>query len=182
MNALIYAAANDTRGEVLVNNKGEPAITAYHACCGGITAHASVEWNRDLPYLMPVNDPFCNESTHRNWTQTIPLNEWTAYLEKTGFYAPTDNLYKLKDAGRQKYLDEENERLPLTGIRKDLKLRSSYFHITRDNGEVTFHGHGYGHGLGMCQEGAMQMAKLGYCYVDILMFYYNNVKRAFLKP
>jgi stage II sporulation protein D len=36
-------------------------------------------------------------------------------------------------------------------------------------------GKGYGHGVGLSQEGAIKMVKLGYSYIDILRFYYNNV-------
>jgi len=38
--------------------------------------------------------------------------------------------------------------------------------------EVILYGKGFGHGVGLCQEGAMQMAKKGYSYDQILRFYY----------
>ncbi len=41
---------------------------------------------------------------------------------------------------------------------------------------VTFHGKGYGHGLGMSQRGAIQMAKDDYDYKEILEFYYPNTE------
>ncbi len=178
MNVQIIASTLATKDEILTDLNGKPAITAYHACCGGITASASVEWNRDLPYLAPVKDPFCNGSRHRSWIKTISLKEWTTYLEKTDYYTSSDNLYQLSDPGRQKYLDEKNKRLPITEIRKDFQLKSSYLHVTPEGDQIAFHGHGYGHGLGLCQEGAMEMARVGYTYVDILMFYYRNVKIA----
>ncbi len=178
MNDQIYTSTSDTRNEILVDRTGKPVITAYHACCGGITASASVEWNRALPQLMPVIDPFCSESKHRNWTKTILLKEWTAYLGKTGYGIVSDNLYKLSDPGRQKYLDDKNKRLPLAEIRKDFQLKSSYFYVTAEGEQIAFHGHGYGHGLGLCQEGGMEMARMGYTYVDILMFYYTGLRMA----
>ena len=178
MNAQIYASTRDTKDVILVDRNGEPIITAFHANCGGITASASVEWNRELPYLMPVNDLFCNESRYHNWTKSISAAEWNGYLEKTGYFAENVSLNGSTDSGRQKYLDSENKRLPLTEIRKDLKLRSSYFYVTQGTDSVTFHGHGYGHGLGLCQEGAMEMAKVGYTYLDILMFYYTRLSIA----
>ena len=36
-------------------------------------------------------------------------------------------------------------------------------------------GKGFGHGVGLCQEGAMRMAKTGYSYIQILHFYYKDV-------
>jgi stage II sporulation protein D len=182
MNRQIYASVLATKDEILTDLNGKPAIAAYHACCGGITASASVEWNRNLPYLVPVKDPFCSGSKHHSWTKTIPLKEWITYLEKSDYYTSSDNLYKFNDSGRHKYLDEKNKRLPLAEIRKAFQLKSSYFYVTAESDQITFHGHGYGHGLGLCQEGGMEMARVGYTYVDILMFYYRNVKIAISKP
>jgi stage II sporulation protein D len=36
-------------------------------------------------------------------------------------------------------------------------------------------GRGYGHGVGLSQEGAMNMSRQGYSYADIIKFYYTNV-------
>jgi stage II sporulation protein D len=38
--------------------------------------------------------------------------------------------------------------------------------------EVMLYGKGFGHGVGLCQEGAMQMAKKGYSFDQILQYYY----------
>jgi len=43
-------------------------------------------------------------------------------------------------------------------------------------GQITFNGHGWGHGVGMSQWGAYQMAKEGKSYKDILTFYYTGVE------
>lgn len=42
--------------------------------------------------------------------------------------------------------------------------------------QVTFYGDGYGHGVGMAQDGAIAMAKMGMTYMDILTFYYTGVE------
>jgi stage II sporulation protein D len=41
---------------------------------------------------------------------------------------------------------------------------------------VIIHGKGYGHGVGLCQEGAMVMAAKGYTYSQIIDFYYTGVR------
>ena len=41
-------------------------------------------------------------------------------------------------------------------------------------GQLRISGAGYGHGVGMCQEGAKALAKLGRGYRDILAFYYRS--------
>jgi stage II sporulation protein D len=124
---------------------------------------------------VPVTDPFCYRSVHRNWSKDIPTATWNNYLAKKGYTGESAKLCTGTESGRQKYLCEENNKLLLTDIREDMKLKSSYFHLEPGNGTVVIRGHGYGHGLGMCQEGAMEMARVGYTYVDILMFYFRNL-------
>ena len=57
-------------------------------------------------------------------------------------------------------------------------LKSSYFSlgVVRDGqgeiSEVILHGRGFGHGVGMCQWGALRMAELGFTYEEILRHYY----------
>jgi stage II sporulation protein D len=47
--------------------------------------------------------------------------------------------------------------------------------VTRDGDSIIFKGRGYGHGVGLCQEGAMVMASRGFKYSDIIKFYYSGV-------
>jgi SpoIID/LytB domain protein len=51
-------------------------------------------------------------------------------------------------------------------------LRSSLFVVEVKDGAATFHGAGYGHGVGMCQTGAIGMAESGKSYREILRHYY----------
>jgi stage II sporulation protein D len=41
---------------------------------------------------------------------------------------------------------------------------------------VIFNGRGYGHGVGLSQEGAIEMAKEGKTFTEILDYYYPNTK------
>ena len=53
--------------------------------------------------------------------------------------------------------------------------KSTYFSIF-DNGEtLTFKGKGFGHGVGLSQEGAMRMIEIGYDFLEVLRFYYTDV-------
>ena len=66
-------------------------------------------------------------------------------------------------------------------------LRSSLFRITTVRGdedsirEIIIKGQGSGHGVGMCQWGALGMSKLGYSYLQILSHYYpgTEVKKVY---
>lgn len=175
MNRQIYEAVLKTRNELLVNQAGEPVVTAYHANCGGITGNSAIEWNRELPYLVPVKDPFCDRSAHLNWSKVMTENEWKTYLEKKS-PGGCDGVFSDGNTGRQKYLDRVSKKILIKNVREDLGLKSSFFWVEEGDENVIIHGHGYGHGLGLCQEGAMEMARMGYTYVDILMFYFRNLK------
>lgn len=175
MNRLIYDAVSQTADKILVDETGNPIMTAYHANCGGLTCSASMAWNKDLPYLTSEHDPFCERSSQRNWTKSIPLADWNKYLSQKGVSPGTENFPATMGSARQKYLFPENQKVSLTLLRDDLKLKSSFFSIEESDGSVILHGHGYGHGVGLCQDGAIEMARVGYTFIDILMFYFQGV-------
>jgi stage II sporulation protein D len=77
--------------------------------------------------------------------------------------------------GRSIYFVEKDLKIPLKIIRADFQLKSTYFSVEQKGEMVVFSGKGYGHGVGLCQEGAMRMAKLNYSYKDILKYYYKDV-------
>ena len=58
---------------------------------------------------------------------------------------------------------------------KKLNLKSSYLDVNVLNNNVIIKTNGYGHGVGMSQFGANEMAKLGYNHEEILKYYYQNV-------
>lgn len=66
----------------------------------------------------------------------------------------------------------------MTGInvRHMLGLRSCDFDYIINDNSVTFITRGYGHGVGMSQYGANQMAKEGSSYKEILNHYYVNTE------
>ena len=175
-NMEIYDATLATENKVLTGPDDQPATTAYHACCGGVTSSAAIAWNENLPYLFPVNDPFCLESDNAHWSKVIPMSEWSQYLLKRGVISPLlpDNL--TAEPARLKYFVFGDRRILLSDIREDLQLKSAFLTLSQQGNNIIIEGRGYGHGVGLCQEGAMQMARLGYVYVDILMFYFRDLK------
>ena len=79
-----------------------------------------------------------------------------------------------KQIHRKKYFTFFDEKIKLTKIRYFFKLRSTFFEIISKNNVLHFQGRGYGHGVGLCQEGAMEMAKQKYNYQKIINFYYQD--------
>lgn len=57
-------------------------------------------------------------------------------------------------------------------------LKSLKFEVTECDTGVQIAGHGYGHGVGLCQFGANGMGRQGYPYAEIIQHYYTGVNIA----
>jgi stage II sporulation protein D len=112
------------------------------------------------------------------WEYKILQTNWLDYLSSRFNYNITDPAKKnyaltFKQDTRQVYFADS---IPLTIIRQDLGLKSTWFSIVdQQGGYLIFKGKGYGHGVGLSQQGAIRMAQLGYSYMDIIKFYYKDV-------
>jgi stage II sporulation protein D len=174
----ILIAAMQTHDLVLVDNANQLALSVYHSNSGGETMSASQLWGKNLPYLPQKKDSFSIGQRNYTWEKRINKQEWLTYLKKNYNY-PIDNPDKAKlvlsfsQPSRKTYLVEN---IPLKKIREDWKLRSTFFDIIEEDETVLFKGKGFGHGVGFSQEGAIQMAKMGFTFEEILQFYYPDTK------
>lgn len=67
----VEQAVNQTRGMVLAY-EGQICDARFSKCCGGITEEYRYCWeDNDKPYLVAVNDPFCNTSDKQILTQVL---------------------------------------------------------------------------------------------------------------
>lgn len=57
-------------------------------------------------------------------------------------------------------------------------LPSAFFQIEKQNGNYVINGGGFGHGIGMSQNGANEMAKCGKTYIEILQLFYQGIEVA----
>ena len=64
----------------------------------------------------------------------------------------------------------------MSEIREDWNFSLEFFNIRWSGGDIHLEGMGYGHGVGLSQEGAMQIARKGYHYTEILNYYYHNIR------
>jgi stage II sporulation protein D len=94
--------------------------------------------------------------------------------------------YRLGNSGRAVQIQVTGSRssVVLNGykVRNALSLRDTLFSIEREynpDGSVStfsFHGRGWGHGVGLCQVGAFGMARAGRGYEEIIKTYYQGVQ------
>lgn len=176
----VLLAVEETAGLVVVDKSLTLITAAFHSNCGGQTASSGDVWAVSLPYLRSVKDTFCINMPNARWQRKIAKDDWLNYLSLKHKYPVDDsvacyNALNMTQDTRGAYYVYGNIRIPYKTIRSDWGLRSAYFSIEEGKDSIIINGRGYGHGVGLCQEGAIRMAKLGYSYVDILQFYYKDV-------
>ncbi|MCQ2959335.1 MAG: SpoIID/LytB domain-containing protein [Bacteroidales bacterium] len=173
----IVEATKATKGLVLVDEKQNLIEATFYANSGGESCNSEYVWNKQISYLRGKEDPFSIGQPGYEWEKTISRKEWETYLQGKGVDVSDSTDFSFDQFNRKKYLSSEtaDSLLLLTTIRTDWKLKSTFFCIDSREDEVVIYGKGFGHGVGMSQEGAMEMARQGYSYRDILQFYYTNV-------
>lgn len=177
----IAKSVYDTKNLVVVDENLNLIVAAFHSNSGGQTANSEDVWGSKTSYLRSIIDTFSTVMPHANWSRKMLTEDWLTYLKLKHNY-PVDDAEALdialnfKQPERKSYLVASAVKVPLRHVRQDLQLRSTFFSIKPlSSDSILFEGKGYGHGLGMCQEGAMNMSKLGYTYDQILHFYYQNI-------
>lgn len=177
-NPAILKAAEETLGYVVVDSTNKPIIGAFHANCGGQTAASEGVWLRPHPYLVSVTDTHCRNQPGSQWEVRIPIGEWRSFLDSKGFVTTqlSDAQLEVASRDREYYYVVDNQRIRKTEIRSHFRLRSAFFNVEVASGNIRLRGRGYGHGVGMCQEGAMQMARRGDDYSTILSHYFSGVR------
>ncbi|MFZ5554926.1 MAG: SpoIID/LytB domain-containing protein [Bacteroidota bacterium] len=179
-NMTIHEAAMLTHGTVIVDDSLKLISATFHSNCGGQTASSEQVWGKALPYLRSVKDPYCVSQTNAYWSKEISKTQWLAYLKKNNFPVSDssciENCTNFSQNYRMSHLSSCDRSLHLKNIRTDFKLKSAYFSVQPVN-ETTLviKGRGFGHGVGLCQEGAMKMAKLGFDHKTILEHYFTGI-------
>ncbi len=175
-------AVQRTQGDILVfDGKILPAY--YHATCGGRTEDVQEVWKHNLYPLKGVRCVFCSHSPHYFWKKNIQLQEIQEKLNQHGHKIGLIKSIEIREhtsSGRVKTLEivgRKGEKLTLSG--KDFReimgpnvLRSNDYRVFMKGYYCDFIGKGWGHGVGMCQWGAMGMARQQYSYDAILTYYY----------
>ena len=204
MNNRAVEAVQATLGEVLTYGD-EICDCRFHKCCGGKTEVFETCWeDKHVPYLESVDCPYCapdylkdktelrkslndydlETADYHDWQVTYSAAELRQIIkDKSGIdfgditaliplkRGKSGRIYELEIVGtlRRQVIGKE-----LT-IRRWLSpscLKSSWFDIKN----LTLIGHGWGHGVGLCQIGAATMAIEGYSYRDILAHYYPGTQ------
>ena len=180
-NTRVEQAVSDTDGQVVLYN-GRPILAVFHSSSAGRTAAAGDVWSGDLPYLVSVDSPE-GEETVPNYYSTVTFTAAEA-KEKLLAAHPELKLSGTPDrwfgaaaengSGRVETVSVGGTDIEGTELRRIFGLRSACFSVAADSESVTFRVTGYGHGVGMSQYGANQLAREGKTWQEILEWYYTG--------
>ena len=176
--SLVMNAVNHTKGMVIAASDSVLIISAFHSNCGGETSPSEYVWVTPQLYLKRVVDPFCKGSRNALWEKKISLSEWTNFLKENGYHDTFIDpaVFNFTQTFRVPDYVAGSFSIPLRTLRTGLDLKSTYFSVYAGKDSLLLKGRGYGHGVGLCQEGAMVMALKGFKYEEIINFYYFGVK------
>jgi stage II sporulation protein D len=175
--SMINRAVRETGGQVILAEDKTLIISAFHSNCGGETSPPQDVWLTSQPYLKKVADPYCLSSRNASWKKSLAIKDWISLMERSGYAGETNNpaVFNFSQRTRQPNYKIGSFSLPLNTIRTELNLRSTFFSVIAEGDSIILKGRGYGHGVGLCQEGAMTMAVEGRTCMQIINFYYSNV-------
>ncbi len=203
--ALADQAIEETRGVIITYN-GQPATVYYHSTCGGRLESAVNVWpGSPIAYMEggvdAVSDIYsCSVSPYFRWLQFRSFGELNSLFELQYQRGMLKNsvedtleinldlqVVRRNSTGRVSELQiiYADTTVTLSGyqIRHFFKdkngesLPSNLFYLTQpDDSTLTIHGGGFGHGVGMCQFGALHMARLGFMHYHIINKYFPGTK------
>ncbi len=190
----ISEAVEATRGEILRDTGGNVADSYFSASCGGATANLGTLWGGSAPpYLRGVRDEYCTNEPHHSWTDILPQSQLLKALQsdaRTNVGGQLNNVTVVRrdQSDRAELIALEGDRrVTISGWEFKIivgralgwnLLKSSRFDIVRAGSNFVFRGKGFGHGLGLCQEGAHVMASRGAGYREILAKYFPTTRIA----
>ncbi len=176
----IRTAVRATQEDVLVDGKNNAVSTYFSANCGGEVCDASMVWNTSISHVVPFLDTFCVHTVQARWTARIPQTTFRSFLVKQYGYPIYDSImaaqiFTFEQEHRKSFYIHPCLGIPLRDLRAEFKLKSTFFSAHPEGNDVVLVGRGFGHGVGLCQEGAMNMAKNGFTYKQIAEFYFDGV-------
>lgn len=186
-------AVAQTRGQVLGYRGAMVKDPLYHSTCGGRTEdNDRVFRGGPVPYLRSSECGYCTASHRYRWQARLGWKELASALGKAGAPLGSLTVVSAGASGHVTLLGVEGPGLSLEvrgdQLRSLLKvhledggpvpLPSTRFEVeqSEEPGFFTLVGRGWGHGVGMCQWGAIGMARAGFGYQEILARYFQGAQ------
>jgi len=179
-----------TSGIVMLYD-GAPIKALFHAASPSATVSSEAVWGGKVDYLVSVPSVETAANTKDYISDYhFTKDEFLMLLTKAGYKSVTKYASKplsefvsqpvRNGAATVDYIMIGAEKITGNKFRSALSLRSADFTIGVDGNTVNITTQGYGHGVGMSQNGANILAKKGYNFYDILKYYYTGIYFGFV--
>lgn len=167
---------------IVLTYEGMPVNAVFHSISPGDTECALDVWGADIPYLVSVESRQDTSAPDYTTSRSFTDTEFAETLTKanpsanfsgdaSGWLGPAEYT----SANGVKQITLGGEAFKGTELRELFGLRSQSFTLSYENGSFIFNVKGYGHGVGMSQYGANELAKEGKSFEEILKWYYTGV-------
>ncbi|MGN1348180.1 MAG: stage II sporulation protein D [Acutalibacteraceae bacterium] len=174
----IEEAVSEVEGQ-FITYEGKIIKPAYHAMSSGRTNSALDVWGKDIPYLQSVASDGDRLSPKFVSTYDFTESEMIKILSS----CTDEKISEIKIGDAVKNSGGYVKSIEISGIsfsgetlRNAFSLRSGAFTLSQEGEIFTFTCEGYGHGVGMSQNGAQYMAKNGSTYEEIIKHYYTGAE------
>ena len=169
------AAVNATLGQVMTY-QGKPILAVFHSASGGHTENVEDIWTDRVPYLRGVPDYDLGTPGYE-WSKVVSFSDLGKSLKIANVRSVAiDKTTQFGSVLSLKVTGDTEQSIAGKNVRTALKLRSLRFTVTPTPTGFIFNGRGFGHGLGMSQWGAYNLAGRGTKYSNILSHYYQGVE------
>lgn len=184
------AAAFATRGRI-ITFANRPIQALFHSNCGGHTSAAESVWGGSEPYLRPRSDRYCRRLPGTTWTFSQTAGRLRTALTRQAETRIEGALRDVRvierdEAGRAVSVELVGDRVvrvrgaafrwALLQAFGAASLKSTRFDVVRTTDGFAFRGEGNGHGVGLCQLGAIERARSGQSVETIIGHYYPGVR------
>lgn len=166
------SAATSTHNMVIVDGNAKPIDALYHALSSGKTEDSKFVTGHEVSYLKGVESPWDKQCSDYQDIRFISYEK----LEDMGFTNPKFKVLSYTDNGNVHMYEVCGEQYTATDLMYKLRLKSSAFEVAYKDEGIEFTTYGFGHGLGISSYGAEGMAKEGYTYLEIISYYYTDVR------
>lgn len=169
----VKQAVDETSGEYLTYD-GQIIKAFFFSTSSGTTENCKDVFGENLPYLISVSSTWDVNSPSYLDSKTLSLQEFyqtlgLEYQEELNINIERNETNSISN------ITVNNTTFKGTEFRQKLNLKSTNIEITQEGKEITLISKGFGHGVGMSQYGAQQLAQQGYKYNEILKYYYTGI-------
>ena len=184
----VVRAVHETAGETLWFG-GQRAHVYYTQHCGGMSEAAGDVWPAEHAGYLAGNhaDPYCLRRSPAEWKARMDLAQLSGIFRAQGWRTPSPisdiRVNRRSASGRAELLEVTGRGAPAELSASSFRfavdralgwnqMRSDWYSLGVSGSALEIKGRGYGHGVGLCQAGAFEMAKEGRSDTEILGFYF----------